>query len=153
MAVVRIDSQSRRNMSTTPPTPEVADTAAEAVISAATSAAAVVPPELGWSASHIAMWYIEQMHMLSGLEYFHSIILATLGLRIMILPIAIKSAVNAGRLQSLRPHMEKLQERMKTDPRLNDEPDPKVQAQYQAEAKALFTKYKVSTFFFTFVDK
>jgi YidC/Oxa1 family membrane protein insertase len=129
-----------------PPVLSVDSGEVDSSVSAALDSVRVVAdavPELGWKASHIAMYYIDQIHVISGLPYWGSIIAATIGLRIMLLPIAISSQKNAGRLTQLRPHMDKLQERMKLDPRLEAN-DQKAQLQYKQEAQALFKKYKVN---------
>jgi YidC/Oxa1 family membrane protein insertase len=124
------------------PTPDTS-----AVGDAVAGAVTTVPPELGWKASHLAMYYVDQVHQLAGVPYWEAILLGTIGLRIALLPIAIKSGVNAGRLKLLQPHMNKLQERMKSDPRLQqDGGDQRAQTQYKAEANALFKKYKVNPF-------
>ena len=96
---------------------------------------------LGWSPSHLAMSLIENIHLFTGCEYWMAITLSTLCLRGALLPLAISAQRSAGRLKLLKPHMDKLTAKMntKTD-------NPEKIAEYQAEARALFKKYKVNPF-------
>jgi len=135
---------SRRNFSGGPEaTPAPTET-----IQTAVDVAAEPLAELGSTVWHYPMMFIEQIHQFAGVDYFGAIVLGTVALRTILFPIAVKSAINTARLGSMRPHMDKLTQRMKIDPRLQEGTDSstqvKVQGMYQAEAKALMVKYKVN---------
>lgn len=100
------------------------------------------------SSSHIfttkwTMLGLEQLHHFSGLPYWGTICLATIAVRVLLLPIALKTTQSAARMGLVRPEMARLNERLKNDPNSGDS---RVKIQHSNQIKALFTKYDVSPF-------
>jgi len=108
------------------------DAAAEALVQA---------PELGYYPNHLVMTFIETVHNLVGVPYWEAIVIATIILRICLLPVAIKTIQSAARMAAVRPEMQKLQDVMNSDPNIND---MSVKLRYQKEMQALFVKFKVN---------
>lgn len=100
-------------------------------------------PELGYYPVDFAMYAIEQLHLLGDIPYWQAIIGFTVGIRILLLPIALKGVQNANRMALLKPDMEKVQNAMKAN---DGASDPKMQARYQLEMKELFKKHNVNPF-------
>jgi YidC/Oxa1 family membrane protein insertase len=100
-------------------------------------------PDLGWSPKDLAMQYIDWSHIFLDIPYWQAIIAATALLRVVILPISIKSQINAARMATLRPEMEKLNEIVKKDP-LFASGDMATKARYQAEFQAMFKRHQVN---------
>lgn len=100
-------------------------------------------PELTYSAGHIVMRIIENVHIFSGMPYWEAIVACTVGLRICLIPLTIKTAQNAARMAVMRPEMQKMQDKMRTD---TDFHDVRVKHKYQEEMKAMFVRYKVNPF-------
>ena len=100
---------------------------------------------LGWNPVDIVMYGMDQIHVVTGLPYWGSIMLFTVGMRFVLLPIAIKGAVNANRMQHLKPDMERVQAALKASQEggIND---PKSQQRFQLEMKELFVKHQVNPF-------
>mmetsp|Transcript_27690 Transcript_27690/g.39304 ORF Transcript_27690/g.39304 Transcript_27690/m.39304 type:complete len:398 (+) Transcript_27690:3-1196(+) len=113
----------------------------ETLLDAATTLSTVVPQKSGW-ATTVVMNAIENIHLMAGIPYWEAIVLSTVGLRILLIPIVIKTIQSTARLALLRPEMQKIQDIMAKDPKVGT--DPKFQLKYQNEMKALFIKYKVN---------
>jgi YidC/Oxa1 family membrane protein insertase len=113
------------------------------ISASAVSADAASIPALGTNPTHYVMMMIENAHHLTGLPYWETIIGITIVLRIMLLPIAIKSVLNGARMGALRPDMQKVQEAFKNDPHAGE---TSVKIKYQKEMQALFVKHKVNPF-------
>ena len=108
----------------------------EAVVNVATH-------ELTWRPPDMVMWLIDNIHVVYDLPYWESIVVTTLGLRFLMLPLAIKTVQNASRMAVLRPHMQRTQEEFLKHPRYEDM-DTKLK--YQNDIKALFKEHKVNPF-------
>jgi YidC/Oxa1 family membrane protein insertase len=89
------------------------------------------------------MRLIETVHLTLDIPYWGAIIATTIGLRIFLLPIAIKTVQNASRMAVMRPEMQKIQDALTKDPNFED---IKVKTRYQNEMRALFVKFKVNPF-------
>jgi YidC/Oxa1 family membrane protein insertase len=100
-----------------------------------------VIPELTWRMSHVAMYLVDQIHLVGQIPYWEAIVCATLCIRIAILPIAVQTIKNAARMAALRPDMQKLQDVMNADPNVNDQ---RVKQRYIEEMKALFLHHRVN---------
>ena len=98
-------------------------------------------PQLGYNPVDLVISTIEQVHVLSGMPYWQSIVAVTIGIRFALLPIALKGVQNANRMAFLKPDMEKVQNAMKASTG-----DAKMQARYQLEIKELFKKHNVNPF-------
>ena len=108
----------------------------EAVVNAAVH-------ELTWRPPDMVMWLIDNIHVVYEIPYWESIVVTTLGLRFLMLPLAIKTVQNASRMAVLRPHMQRTQDAFLKDPRY-EEMDVKIK--YQNDIKALFKEHKVNPF-------
>jgi len=146
-----------KNFSTTPngPTPgsgspigdvmaSVNDTVSNVATTVATmsdSPAALIEAP-GMMAS-VVMSFIENIHVMADVPYWGAIALGTLALRVTLFPIVLKTLQNSARLAIVKPEMEKVQNRMKADPNIDD---MRVKMKYQLEMKALFNKHQVNPF-------
>ena len=95
-----------------------------------------VVTQLGYHPFDLVCVLLDNIHLTLDVPYWQSIVLATIGLRLITLPIGIKSMQNSSRLAALRPHMAKLTEAAKRD--------PSVQARHTTELYALWKKHKVN---------
>jgi YidC/Oxa1 family membrane protein insertase len=95
-----------------------------------------VVKQLGYHPFDLVCVMLDNIHLTLDVPYWQSIVLATIGLRIITLPIGIKSMQNSSRLAALRPHMAKLSE--------NAKKDSNHQQRYTTELYALWKKYKVN---------
>lgn len=84
---------------------------------------------------------IESIHSVGGLPYWESIVVLTVGVRLILLPLGIKAIQNGARMGVLRPDMEKVNKAFADDPR---NAEPAVRGYYQKEMRALFQKHKVN---------
>jgi YidC/Oxa1 family membrane protein insertase len=100
-----------------------------------------VPAQLTYSPPDLVVRCIELTHNLTGLEYWGSIALFTLALRLVMAPINISAVRNGARMAVVRPEVDRLQKAMKADPRGSD---MIVMQKYQSEIKAVFTKHQVN---------
>lgn len=66
----------------------------------------VASPELGWSGPDIAIQLIDNLHLFADVPYWQAIVGFTVGLRILLLPVALKTVVNSARMAVLRPDMQ-----------------------------------------------
>ena len=94
---------------------------------------------LGNYPSHYVMQSLEVMHVVTGLPYWATIVVATLGLRTAMLPLAIRTMRNSTRMALLRPELQLIMDRMKND--TSADADPKRQKMYKKQMDALFKKY------------
>lgn len=96
--------------------------------------------EVGFAFRNV-MLLLDNIHTMAGVPYWEAIVLTTIGLRICLLPVVLKTVQGSARMALMRPEMQKIQERMKEDSNLDD---PNVKLRYQMEMKALFGKFKVN---------
>lgn len=87
------------------------------------------------------MAMIENIHVFGNIPYWEAIVVSTVALRLLILPIGIKTVQGSSRMALMRPAMQRVQDAMNKDPNLND---MQVKLRYQKEMQALFLKYKVN---------
>lgn len=87
------------------------------------------------------MEMIDSVHNLVGIPYWEAIVATTIGLRLLMVPVAIKTTQSTARLAHLRPVLQSLSDSMKNDPRAADSA---VKLRYQKEIQAAFVKYKVN---------
>lgn len=97
--------------------------------------------ELGYSPSHFVMQAVEQIHLLVGIPYWEAIVIATVALRVIMLPLAITTVQNAARMSSLRPAMQAVKDRQARHPNGDD---PSVRTLFEAETRQLFISHKVN---------
>lgn len=102
-----------------------------------------IAPQLGYSPTHLCMSLIENVHIMADVPYWVTIAGLTVALRIVLLPVAIKTVQNAARMAALRPDMLKVQDAFTKNPNQNDNA---VRLKFQTEMKGLFKKYKVNPF-------
>jgi YidC/Oxa1 family membrane protein insertase len=89
------------------------------------------------------MELFEGVHNFVGVPYWEAIVLTTIGLRIVLFPVALKGVQSAARMAAMRPDMAKIQEAMAKD---TNTADMRVKARYEQEMRALFVKYNVNPF-------
>jgi membrane protein insertase Oxa1/YidC/SpoIIIJ len=87
---------------------------------------------LGNYPSHFVMKFIENIHEIGNLPYWEAIIITTCLLRLLMLPLGIKTAQGGARMAAMRPDMDKLQKAMSADP-LKD--DMRIKMKYQEQMK------------------
>ncbi len=95
-----------------------------------------------YASSQLIMYCIEQIHQVSHLPYWNSIVLGTLALRIFLFPLQVKSMKNTARMAFLKPDLDKLQSLYMKDP--NFQHDPAKRLEYQKLMQELFSKHKVN---------
>lgn len=101
--------------------------------------------ELGNYPSHYVMYFVDYVHTLIGIPYWEAIVLVTIMLRVMLLPVAIKTIRNAAAMAAIRPLSQQLQDNMLKDPNRDD---PNVKLRYQKEMTELFIKNKINPIHF-----
>jgi YidC/Oxa1 family membrane protein insertase len=84
---------------------------------------------------------IEQAHVMGDSPNWAFIFAVTIGIRTLLLPLAMKTVSNGARMAVLKPEMQKLTDSFKEDPNSGD---PRAKNQYQAELKNLFVEHKVN---------
>lgn len=138
--VTNIDVEMVRQVGGTFDTSKIIATSANdtAAAQAAVDAVAAVPEFSPYSPLHILMQGIDYIHITADLPWWAAIISATVAMRIVIAPIAIKSIQNSSRMAVLKPEMVKIQARFKGNT------DPTIVKRQQAEIYALFDKHKVN---------
>lgn len=109
-------------------------------IDAATAVVVQTAPQVNMVVEQI-MNGIELIHTFTGVPYWGAICLATIGIRLLMLPVAIKTVQGTARMAQMRPEMAKVQELMNNDPNISDS---RVKLKYQGEMQALFKKYNVN---------
>lgn len=97
--------------------------------------------QLGNSPSHYVMQGIDQLHLLTGLPYWESIIVITVSLRLLLFPLSVKSAINSAEMAGVRPLMAAIKARQAKHPRGED---PSIKAKFEAESKKVFVDHKIS---------
>jgi YidC/Oxa1 family membrane protein insertase len=115
------------------------DLAADAL----TEVTAAVIPAGSWNPKYQVMHLISYATGYLGVPYWEAIVIVTLGVRILMLPLAIKTVVGSSRLAVVRPKMQKLQDMMNKDPMSQSN---EAKARLQADMMALFKKHKVNPF-------
>lgn len=111
-------------------------------ISDAVTAAVVNTPEKVNMISEFAMSGIDWIHTTMDIPYWGAIIAGTVILRIALLPVAIKTIKSSAAMALVRPHLQKISDRMAAD----TDKDAQAQAKYQREMQALMKKYDVNPF-------
>jgi membrane protein insertase Oxa1/YidC/SpoIIIJ len=91
--------------------------------------------------SHIVMQLVDGIHTFTGIPYWEAIIALTVGIRIVLGPLAIKSVQNAARMGAVRPVMQKVTEANAKNP---NKDDARVQLLFNNEVKQLWKTYKVN---------
>lgn len=116
----------------------------DGIVSSASVAADLVAavPQPNFIVSGV-MDIVDNVHLFMDIPYWEAIIVSTIGLRVLLFPIALKSIQSSGRMAAMRPAMEKVQANFKNDP---NNSDIKAKAKYEQEMRALFVKYKVNPF-------
>ncbi|KAJ1429851.1 cytochrome oxidase biogenesis family, partial [Ochromonadaceae sp. CCMP2298] len=87
------------------------------------------------------MGLIDNVHLMAGIPYWEAIVVATVGIRLCLFPVALKTIQGAARMACMRPEMQKVQDALTKDPNFDD---TRVKAKYQEQMQALFVKYKVN---------
>jgi YidC/Oxa1 family membrane protein insertase len=152
MSTEKVDSANPFEISTLTPEVFVPDAgsasdglcnALDSITAAASSGAAdVVALEQTNIAIRGVMEAIESVHNFIGVPYWEAIIISTIALRVLLLPIVIKTAQGSARLAKVRPLLHNLTEAMNKDP--NTATDQNVRMRYQKEMQNLFLKHKVN---------
>ena len=134
---------SRRFLSATPVLPDGGNILTGAVASSndVINAVASQSPSLGYYPPHLVMSFIENFHVTCDIPYWGAIVGTTVILRILLLPIAIKTMQSGARMAVLRPDLLRIQEAMKNDPTAGE---MSTKLRYQQEMVALFKKFKVN---------
>lgn len=105
-----------------------------------TEAVETVPLDAPNFVVNFFMTGIEHIHLGLDLPYWQSIVVLTVGLRLCLIPIALKTMQGSARMAVLRPEMEKVTNAFKSDPNIT----PEKQKIYQQEMRSLFVKHKVN---------
>lgn len=115
----------------------------DSITAAASSGAAeVVALEHSNFAIRAVMEAIDGVHNFVGVPYWEAIIISTIALRVLLLPVVIKTAQGSARLAKVRPLLQNITQAMEKDP--NAATDNNVKLRYQKEMTNLFLKYKVN---------
>jgi YidC/Oxa1 family membrane protein insertase len=91
--------------------------------------------------SSTLMSLIENIHVLAAVPYWEAIAIATVGLRIVLFPVSLKTVQGSARMAAMRPEMTKLQDDLKNNP---NKDDTKVKMKFQMELKETFKKHNVN---------
>ena len=97
---------------------------------------------LGWYPSHLVMQAIDGIHTFTGVPYWEAIVCFTLAFRVVVLPLSITTAQGSARMAAVRPHLQKLSDRIKSNPNS----DSRSTQQMALESRALMKQYKVNPF-------
>jgi YidC/Oxa1 family membrane protein insertase len=100
--------------------------------------------ELGDYPSHLAIKLVEQIHVTADVPYWVAIAATTLAVRVLLLPLAVKTLRNSSRMAHMKPELDIVQGRMKADPLFAS--DAAVQKRYKEQMNALFAKYDCNPF-------
>jgi YidC/Oxa1 family membrane protein insertase len=87
------------------------------------------------------MQLIDSVHTTMSIPYWESILLFTLGVRLALVPLTIKSMRDGATMRLAQPHIAAIQQRMQTDPLAQT--DLNRQEMYKMEMNEIFTKYQV----------
>ncbi len=115
--------------------------AAEAATAAAKEAGLIWEPSF-WKPTDIAVETIRFVHDSLGLEYGWAIVAVTVGLRLLIFPVAVLAQSNQSRMAHMMPEMTILNDRYKSI----QHPTPEEQIRHGREMSALFKKYETNPF-------
>lgn len=138
-----IDKTAAANVAgSTPSGLDVSSLADSTVVDAATAVVTQAPAKLNFVVEHI-MSGIDLIHTFSGMPYWGAIVVATVGIRLMLLPVALKTVQGSARMAAVRPEMQKVQDRMAKDPHAGE---VNMKMKYQKEIQALLAKHKVNPF-------
>ena len=107
----------------------------------AESAALADAMEGAWLPTRTLQWALESVHNVSGLPWWQSIMLTTLGIRAAMLPINIMQIKNTYRLSQARPEIEHLIAHMKEEQARGN---PNATAEYQQQVMRVWTKYNAN---------
>ena len=129
-AFVGLAGQQQRRLNSTEAA--AAAVSSDAVVSAATT--------LGWSPSHLVMQAIDGIHVFGGVPYWEAVIAFTMAFRIAILPLGVWTAQGSARMAAVRPHIQKLSDRLKSNPNA----DARAKQEFAMESRALMKHYKVN---------
>lgn len=86
---------------------------------------------------------IEAAHLGMQIPYWESIVVLTIAMRVVMLPVGIKTAQSSARMAAVRPLLTKVTDAMKRDPQAGNATRKK---QYSEQSKALLLQYKVNPF-------
>jgi len=86
---------------------------------------------------------IEAAHLGMQIPYWESIVVLTIAMRVIMLPVGIKTAQSSARMAAVRPLLTKVTDAMKRDPQAGSASRKK---QYSEQSKALLLQYKVNPF-------
>lgn len=117
----------------------ISDTAVDVI----TEVTAAVIPAGSWNPKYQIMHLIVGTTQFLDIPYWQAIVVVTLGVRFLMLPLAIKTVVGSSRLAFVRPKIQKLQEAMNKDP-MGQSLEAK--QKLQADMMAIFKKHKVNPF-------
>lgn len=98
-------------------------------------------PEAANKFTMFAMNAIDYIHTFAGVPYWEAIAITTIGVRVFLLPLGVKTIKSAARMAAMKPESDKLQKKFNGDP---NSTHPSVKLQYQQEMMALFKKHKVN---------
>jgi YidC/Oxa1 family membrane protein insertase len=131
---------SRRFNSGTPDKPvDVSDVASSVIDPTGLPEIVSAISEPNWAISSI-MNLVENVHIMADVPYWGAIVLTTIGIRVLLFPVALKTVQGSARMAAMRPEMARVQETMKNDPNFAD---ARVKMKYQQEMKAIFAKHDV----------
>lgn len=112
----------------------------ESVTDAAKLLEVVKPDDVNMISSTM-MTMVDNVHMFLGVPYWEAIALTTLGIRLAMFPVALKTVQSGARMAVMRPEMQKIQDAMKAD--VNGD-QAEVRMRYQQEMAATFKKHKIN---------
>lgn len=94
-----------------------------------------------WAPTRALQWIIENVHEVTGLPWWGSIMLTTLGIRTATLPIMLMQIKNTHRLSAARPEVEALVEHLKEEQARGN---PNAMSEYQTRVAAVWAKHKAN---------
>jgi YidC/Oxa1 family membrane protein insertase len=94
--------------------------------------------EGSWLPTRTLQWVLETVHQSTGLEWWQSIMLTTVGIRAATLPIMLMQIKNTYRLSQARPEVEHLVARLKEEQARGNQ---NATADYQQQVMAVWKKY------------
>jgi hypothetical protein len=112
----------------------------EAKVLALSEAVGTSAEQLGYWPVDIAMRAIEQVHMVSGMPYWTSIVAVTVATRLTLAPLMVWQSRMVARLQAAKPEVEEVQARMKAIPKLSTEQ----LMGFRDEMNAIWAKHEVT---------
>lgn len=97
--------------------------------------------DLSYYPSHLVMLAVENIHLFTGMPYWQTIILTTVGLRLALIPLSVSSIQNTNRMSILRPAMAKLKEQQERHP---NPTDPIVKERFDNQTRQMMIDHKVN---------